>query len=320
AEQEHARGQASSGIDPAILRVLNPFLAQGGVSGVRQLAQGLFPTTRAETELSAKADQQINASNWVSIRYAFTNNREANDAFNTSDLVDLSARGSGFTEDHALAGGLTSLFGNQRVNDLRFQIATRRVDLRTEDQAGPGVLVPGLVEFGRPYAGNGSHHENHYELSDTFSALRGRHLLKAGIAVNRIHVRASVPDGFTGLYIFPTVGNVLAAAPAYFQQAFGNPVTNFAANRYAGFAQDHWTLNSKLTLDLGLRYDFEQLPSLFNRDTNNASPRAGLAFSPQKNWVVRSGFAIFYDRYPLAYINNAVEKNGTKAFDQVLDG
>src|SRR5262249_5192443 len=28
---------------------------------------------------------------------------------------------------------------------------------------------------------------------------------------------------------------------------------------------------------------------------------------------------MFFDRYPLAYINNAVEKDGTRAFDQVLD-
>ena len=132
-------------------------------------------------------------------------------------------------------------------------------------------------------------------------------------------MRAYVPDGFAGLYLFRTLSDLLANKPAYFQQAFGNPDTNSPVNRYAGFAQDHWTLNSKLTLDFGLRYDFEQLPSVFNQDPNNISPRVGIAFSPSTNWVIRSGFGIFFDRYPLAYVNSAVEKNGSGAFDQVLD-
>ena len=319
AEQEHARGQAASEIDPTIIATLNPFLASGGVNGIRKITSGFFPITRAETELSAKIDHQINGSNSLSLRYSFTNNREATDAFNTSDLVDFSVRGSSFSEDHALVGGLTSLFGTRRVNELRFQIATRRLELRTTDQTGPGVFVPGLIEFGRPYAGNNVHDENHYELGDTFSTAHGRHLFKAGITFNRIHLRAHVPDGFAGLYIFRTLDDLLANKPAYFQQAFGNPDTNFPVTRYAGFAQDHWTLNSKLTLDFGLRYDFERLPSVFNQDPNNISPRVGIAFSPSTNWVIRSGFGIFFDRYPLAYVNSAIEKNGSLAFDQVLD-
>src|SRR2546425_1766093 len=113
AEQEHARGQAASDIDPGTIARLNPFLVRGGVNGIREIASGFFPITRAETELSAKIDEQINAGNSLSLRYSFTNNREANDAFNTSDLVDFSARGSSFSEDHALVGGLTSLFGTQ---------------------------------------------------------------------------------------------------------------------------------------------------------------------------------------------------------------
>src|SRR5207237_2995814 len=114
---------------------------------VRSITSGFFPVTRAETELSAKIDQQINSDNALSLRYSFTNNREANDAFNRNEGVDFSARGSSFSEDHAGVGSLTSVFGTERVNDLRFQLATRRVDLHTADQTGPSILIPGLVEF-----------------------------------------------------------------------------------------------------------------------------------------------------------------------------
>jgi hypothetical protein len=137
--------------------------------------------------------------------------------------------------------------------------------------------------------------------------------------VNRIDERAAVLDGFGGLYVFRNVQDLLNAVPAYFQQAFGNHNTDFSVTRYSGFLQDHWTLSSKVTIDAGIRYDFEQLPAPFNRDTNNLSPRFGIAFSPTSNWVVRSGFGVFFDRYPLAYINQALEKNGVNAFDQVVN-
>jgi hypothetical protein len=318
-EQEHARGQAASEIAPDAISKLNPLLAGSGINGVSSLSTGFFPISRAETEASAKIDHQLTPNSLLSLRYSFTNNREVNDAFNTRDLLDFSTRGSTFTEDQAVAGGLTSVFGSSRVNDFRFQFAARRVGLRTSDQSGVGVLIPGVVEFGHPYAGNSQHHENHSEISDSLSQSHGRHLWKAGLTINRIHLRASVLDGFGGFYVFPDVDSFSRGTPGYFQQAFGNPDTNFAVNRFAGFLQDHWMLSSKLTLDLGARFDYEQLPTPFDQDTNNVSPRFGLAFSPSRNWVIRTGFGMFFDRYPLAFINQAMQKNGPHGFEQVVD-
>src|SRR5262249_5253489 len=76
----------------------------------------------------------------------------------------------------------------------------------------------------------------------------------------------------------------------------------------------------RITLDLGLRYDFEQLPHQFNQDTNNLSPRVGLAYSPSDRWVLRAGYGVFHDRYVLAFINRAIDKNAHRAFEQVADG
>ncbi|HET6199032.1 MAG: hypothetical protein ACHP8A_13475 [Terriglobales bacterium] len=61
-------------------------------------------------------------------------------------------------------------------------------------------------------------------------------------------------------------------------------------------------------------------PAGFNEDTNNFSPRLGVAFSPSAQWVVRAGYGIFFDRYVLANVNRAVEENGVNAFAQVADG
>jgi hypothetical protein len=93
------------------------------------------------------------------------------------------------------------------------------------------------------------------------------------------------------------------------------PVTSFG-----GFVQDHWSLARQLTVDLGVRYDFERLPAGFNQDTNNVSPRIGLAWSPSPKWVFRAGYGVFFDRYVLATLTRAIEKNGSQAFEQVADG
>ena len=86
------------------------------------------------------------------------------------------------------------------------------------------------------------------------------------------------------------------------------------------FVQDHWSITRQLTLDMGVRYDFEHLPSLFNQDTNNFSPRVGLAWSPSSKWVVRAGYGIFFDRYVLANLTRAIEMNGSQGFEQVVNG
>ena len=60
-------------------------------------------------------------------------------------------------------------------------------------------------------------------------------------------------------------------------------------------------------------------PAGFHQDTNNVSPRIGLAWSPSPKWVFRAGYGVFFDRYVLANLTRAIEKNGSQAFEQVAD-
>ena len=112
----------------------------------------------------------------------------------------------------------------------------------------------------------------------------------------------------------------LSGQPDQYRQAFGSPSTDFATPKYSGFIQDHWTLTNRLTIDAGIRFDFEDLPAQFKHDTNDLAPRIGIAFSPSPKWALRAGFGVFFDRYLLAAVNRALEKNGVQAFEQVADG
>src|ERR1700674_1660705 len=321
-EQEHNRGQIGSDIDPTAASTINAFLATGAFPGLatRQITTAFSPIARAEAEAADKLDDQLTKNTALMLRYTFTNNKESGDAFNTNALIDASARGSSFTSDDALSGSLTTVLGSEAVSDLRFQGATRHAVLRTNEPFGPEIDIAGLVTFGRPYAGNSERRENHYQASYTYSRTRGKRLWKVGGTVNRIKLRADVPDGFDGIYLFGSLGDFLAGNPNQFRQAFGNSTADFPVTSVGGFVQDHWSLARQLTVDLGVRYDFERLPARFNEDTNNVSPRIGLAWRPFSKWVFRGGYGVFFDRYVLANLTRAIEKNGSQAFEQVADG
>lgn len=321
-EQEHNRGQNGSDIDPAAAATINSFLATGAFPGLatRQITTNFFPISRAETEAAGKVDHELTKNTSLMLRYAFTNNREAGDAFNNGGLTDYSGRGNSFIADNALSGSLTSVYGADAVGDLRFQAATRHAVLRPTEELGPEIDIAGVADFGRPYAGLSERRENHYQAGYTYTRTAGKHTWKAGGVVNRVSLRASAADGFGGIYLFNTVQDFLNGQPAQFRQAFGNPAVNLPVTNLGGFVQDHYAFAPHLSADVGVRYDFEQLPGEFNEATHNFSPRIGLAWTPSPRWVVRAGYGIFFDRYILAYLSQALALNGSQGFEQVADG
>jgi hypothetical protein len=61
------------------------------------------------------------------------------------------------------------------------------------------------------------------------------------------------------------------------------------------FGQDHWILSPRLSLDLGIRTESQQVSGAFR-----VAPRLGLAWSPfGTGFIVRGGYGLFYDRVPL---------------------
>ena len=75
--------------------------------------------------------------------------------------------------------------------------------------------------------------------------------------------------------------------------------------------QDEWKAGSRVTLNLGVRYDLQFLETI-DTDTNNISPRAGVAWSPfdSRRTIVRGSAGLFYDRVPLRALANAILSAG----------
>ena len=131
------------------------------------LQGGFFPISDQETELSARIDRTLTAKHAAKLRYTFTNTRDVNDAFDTDNLSDQTARGSSFFADSSLNGTLTSAFTPALLHKLNFEVAQRRAVERTGDATSLGVPIAGVAQFGMPYAGNCRRFETHLEFSDT---------------------------------------------------------------------------------------------------------------------------------------------------------
>jgi hypothetical protein len=108
--------------------------------------------------------------------------------------------------------------------------------------------------------------------------------------------RGDIPPGF-----------VPPPIPTDWQNAYlPNQRKNFEAplthSYYGFFAQDQWRLTPKLTVNFGLRWDFEKgLDDQVDTHYDGFQPRVGLAYSPDSKTVIRAGFGIFDDRYNLTF-------------------
>jgi hypothetical protein len=319
AEQELARGEDSNDLRPSTLGIINSALRQYGPMSGTTLQSGFFPTTDQETELSGRLDRTLTANEAIMMRYAFTNTRNVNDAFQTDELTDRTARGSSFLEDNSLNGTLASTLSANVLNKFSFELAQRRAVDRTGSAHGPGILIPGVAIFGTPYSGNDRRFETHFESADTVSIQRHRHLVQLGGRVDRVGLRTNVPDGSQGFFVFANLGALQSGTADFFTQSFGNSNTDLTEVRFSGFAQDHWTSSEHLTLDCGLRYEYNRLPSGLPQDLVNFSPRFGVAWTPWKSLVVRSGFGVFYDRFQLSTITRLLEDDGIHGFSQLVE-
>lgn len=87
--------------------------------------------------------------------------------------------------------------------------------------------------------------------------------------------------------------------PLAYVQGFGNDRFYFLRQNHSAFVQDSWRLNGKLTLNYGLRYQFDGPDVIPTRST--FAPRLGLAWSPLggRDLVIRAGYGLFYSTVPV---------------------
>jgi hypothetical protein len=147
---------------------------------------------------------------------------------------------------------------------------------------------------------------------DTVTLQRGSHLVKSGVDALYNHVTIVFPGATAGSYTFSSLASFQRGVYAQFQQAFGQTSVTQSNPNLGAFVQDEWRLRSDLTVNAGVRYDVQWLPSPVHTDLNNVSPRGGIAFAPNGgNTVIRASGGVYFDRVPLRATSNAIQRDGT---------
>jgi outer membrane receptor protein involved in Fe transport len=141
-----------------------------------------------------------------------------------------------------------------------------------------------------------------WQFADTFSWTLGAHFLRAGGDV--VHSRSGgngqeFGSPFTlGQFTFRSVpattptSALTIADVTRFSQGFGNVSYEVDDDLWSVFLQDDWHPVSPLTLNLGLRYDYQKLTG----DSGNIAPRLGFAWNVSEKSVVRGGYGVYYSQ------------------------
>ncbi|MBI4907744.1 MAG: TonB-dependent receptor [Acidobacteria bacterium] len=158
-----------------------------------------------------------------------------------------------------------------------------------------------------------------YSIIDNVVLTRGRHSLKVGAEIRRAHVNVADPavDGISVTYANPAM--LLANRVDRVAVSGADPVLGTRKWYYYAYLQDDFKVNSELTLNLGLRYEYYGVnkevrdryrvfdlacrgfcphgtPWYF-RDANNFDPRVGIAWAPKAlggKTVIRTGAGIYH--------------------------
>jgi len=229
----------------------------------------------------------------------------------------------------------------------------------TSNGHSPQVVLTNGLTFGKPNTMDrvALPDERRFQFADSLTYSSGSHTFKFGTDINRVrdidenlftgagsYTYGNINDFIVDYVNFTTSGALRAAArqcatlasPAAntriagkcytsnYQQGFGVPRFTFKTTDYAFFGQDDWRVTPRLTLNLGLRWEYQQFPEPFlvnaavpetaNKpsDKNNFGPRIGFALdiNGDGKTSLRGGYGIYYGRVNGTIIVNALINTG----------
>lgn len=276
-----------------------------------------IPLTSRSTLAFGRVDVNAGARQ-ITLRYRIDRVRETNQ---TSDpqspgLIAPERRAdvTRLNQDAALL--LNQVLGPRRLYELKFQGARRHneSDVSRYCDGCRAENRPGLL-LGKSPTAPVEAFETRWQLMNAMTWLvpdvLGDHTVKLGVDASLVHEGGIEPAGFNGIFTFgtntPFDASSAATYPTRYLRNEGNPKTDFRGGSYAVFVQDSWTPASRLTVNAGLRWDYQDVPGI-SHDRDNIAPRLGLAYGirPDGSLVVRGNYGLFYDQVFLIISSNAM--------------
>ncbi len=303
--------------------------------------------------LSNRIDYRLNDANNFSVRYSFNRSTDTAQATASSStpLSTAAERQNSQNRFNSMVADWTTVLGPSRTNDLAFHYDNFYNDIppfpSAEATTDPALhltnelIFPDLADganFNLPQAT----HLDRYQLRESYSLGLGRHLLRVGgeYQIYSAHGLINVfgngsviltsdfgfadlnGDGQVNDLDIPVAVAIHSTAPVV-----PVPIPHVGDNYTAMFVQDDWRLRPNLTVNAGLRWEYDSnltgnssqhqpCPNLTSAPTQpcvwmanvidlkktpdkaDFGPRIGFTYDPfhQGKSVVRGGYGIYYDR------------------------
>lgn len=337
-------GQRSDLPNPVVLRSLA--FAPANVQALLSSKIASYNQNRIQDNYLIKTDFNINERNQVWVR------------FNQQNFTGTNLESSGITnaEEHTgnsnvttstLTSNWTLTLSPKWFNEFRFQYSRdRQPGFANSDSpevlltANAGGINEGTFNFGRNSISPRETTIKRVQFIDNQTYLAGNHTIKYGVDLLFDQVFNFFPGSFGGTYNFPSytaLSNQLANPTQQFatryRQSFAGAGTTGATTQpdnkeYGFFVLDDWRVTSKLTINPGLRYDYQKIaqPPIQNpnaallaagfdtsfrpNDKNNIAPRFGASYAFDEKTVLRGGYGIYYGRTPAIMTGTAHSQNG----------
>jgi outer membrane receptor protein involved in Fe transport len=326
--------------------------------GVYPQFEGAFPAPFRDLLMVTKLDHHFTATESLSFRASFQRNTSREGLrIDPNLLFGGPPAGNAFqvatNENLSWQATQTSLLSTRTLNQFTVQF-NRFINNLKPTSLGINLRFPSVV-FGENSSTPQNVQQDRLQLRDDFStqgSWHGLHSIKFGVDLNpRIKYNAlfdlvkntsfffSVDDPGITCSSSTSCHTTLIQdpnSPVFFAlRGIGSTKENgTTAWQMAYYIQDDWKISRRLTMNLGVRYEFESgfidagfhqplegvVPFFDSRTRNNPKlsfgPRIGFAYDPAGNGrtVIRGGYGIYYDSTPweIGYIDRTF--NGVKYF------
>ncbi len=305
-------------------------------SGLFPSLDGTFDTPYRETLLNVKATANVNANNFLSVRYGRNQNKQP---YGADAQTPVNGWGDSENSFNSINVNHNSVIGGSKLNEFIFQYAdfANFISARSQD---PYQLFPNGVAIGQSPNTPQTTEQKKWQFRDDFSwhvtGLGGiGHDFKTGVNfINEPRLFITFNSG-KGVVQNTHLTDDVNGPISNVTLNDGDAAANIPLKQYGFYVQDDWAVTDRLTLNLGLRYDliqgfqFDQsknpnfvkvqaagaaglltgIKGLENfgkspqDDKNNWQPRLGFAYDVAGDGrrVVRGGWGIYMD---MAYTNS----------------
>ena len=322
-------------IDPVALAFLRHLPLPTSAAALQNLT-AIGKQVKDVEQFSGRVDHRVSARDQVFARFSLFNADEVQ-PFGTSALQETLVPGFGRTvTTTARNAGVsyTRVFGTSSLNELRVgwlsvsggQVSENRgfdfageagllgVTTDARDVGFPQISTRGLYStFGDPTSFVSRDNE-HFELYDNVTLDRGAHRLKFGAYFFHLRFRPEQPDNargaftFTGQFSGNAFADFLLGYPTAAVAGIGRGDEDGRTNWLHVFAQDDWRIRSNLTLNLGLRYEYNQhMRDVRNRlaSVDYLTPGGRFVIASDENGRIDPSAEALLPFIPISYVTAA---------------